>query len=513
MLRSLLVVFSALAIGGAPAVAQVTFVNGLSLPGNALDRSNDLTSDQGRVGYFSDLYFDPNRNEWWALSDRGPGGGVLNYQTRLQRFALDVDSSSGAISNFAIQDTIKFQDGLGQSFNGLNPLLLNGNKSILGNSFDPEGFVIHPSTGHFLVSDEYGPSLVEFDRDGKLIRRFETPAYLVPRTSSGTDYVATRDENPIGGRQDNRGFEGLAITPDGTKAYAVFQDPLFNDVRTRDGRNSRNVRIVEFDYTTGQSTGQYVYQLELQSAVRARIQADGGTATATDPRQGRNIGLSAIVALGPDGDGHQRFLVLERDNRGIGVDDPAGANIIGSKRVYEISLKDATKLIGTAAEIQLGADSLPTGVLPVLKNESTPLIDLAADTVLPNGKRAEKWEGLTIGPVLDDLSYLILVGTDNDYSVTQSGSGQQFDVYVDFTGQSLQRDIGSPNLLNGVDQGAVPNGFELIPGVLHAYKYNANNYLAPVPGPLPVLGAAGVWGWSRQLRRRIRQTRGNDIQG
>lgn len=295
----------------------------------------------------------------------------------MQRFTLDVDPSSGAIANFAIQDTIKFQDGLGQPFNGLNPLLLNGNKSILGNSFDPEGFVIHPSTGHFLVSDEYGPSLVEFDRDGKLIRRFETPAYLVPRTSSGTDYVATRDENPIGGRQDNRGFEGLAITPDGSKAYAVFQDPLFNDVGTRDGRNSRNVRIVEFDYTTGQSTGQYVYQLELQSAVRARIQADGGTATATDPRQGRNIGLSAIVALGPDGHGHQRFLVLERDNRGLGVDDPAGANIIGSKRVYEISLKDATKLIGTAAEIQLGADSLPTGVLPVLKNESTPLIDPA----------------------------------------------------------------------------------------------------------------------------------------
>jgi|LakMenEpi03Aug12_release.lakeMendotaPanAssembly.Ray.scaffolds.fasta_scaffold05534_7 hypothetical protein len=513
MIKSLLVVFSALAIGGAPALAQATFVNGLTLPGNALDLSNDLTSDRGRVGYFSDLYFDPNRNEWWALSDRGPGGGVLNYQTRLQRFTLDVDPSSGAISNFVIQDTIKFQDGLGQPFNGLNPLLLNGNKSVLGNSFDPEGFVIHPSTGHFLVSDEYGPSLIEFDRDGKLIRRFETPAYLVPRTSSGTDYVATRDENPIGGRQDNRGFEGLAITPDGSKAYAVFQDPLFNDVGTRDGRNSRNVRIVEFDYATGQSTGQYVYQLELQSAVRARIEADGGTATATDPRQGRNIGLSAIVALGSDGDGHQRFLVLERDNRGIGVDDPAGANVIGSKRVYEISLKDATKLIGAAAEIQLGANSLPTGVLPVPKNESTPLIDLAADTVLPNGKRAEKWEGLTIGPVLDDLSYLILVGTDNDYSVTQSGSGQQFDVYVDFTGLSLQRDIGSPNLLNGVDQGPVPNGYELIPGVLHAYKYNDNNYQAPVPGPLPVLGAAGVWGWSRQLRRRIRQTRTNEIQG
>ena len=50
-----------------------------------------------------------------------------------------------------------------------------------------------------------------------------------------------------------------------------------------------------------------------------RLYADGGTASASDPRQGRKIGLSAIVALN-DHD----FPVLERDNRGIGVDNPAG---------------------------------------------------------------------------------------------------------------------------------------------------------------------------------------------
>ena len=32
------------------------------------------------------------------------------------------------------------------------------------------------------------------------------------------------------------------------------------------------------------------------------------------------------------------FLVLERDNRGIGVDDPAGARAVGSKRVFKIRL-------------------------------------------------------------------------------------------------------------------------------------------------------------------------------
>ena len=507
MLRSLLLALSTVVLSGTPSLAQATFVNGLTLPGHALDRSNDVTSDRGRVGYFSDLYYDPNRQEWWALSDRGPGGGLLDYQTRVQRFGLDVNPITGAVSNFSIQETIKFQDSSGQPFNGQNPKLLNGNSSILGNSFDPEGLVIHPRNGTLLVSDEYGPSLVEFGRDGKFLRRFETPAYFVPRTAAGTDYVATRDNNPVGGRQDNRGFEGLAISPDGKTAYAVFQDPLFNDKGTRDGRDSRNVRIVEFDYSSGKSTGQYVYQLEPQSAVKARIEAAGGTATATDPRQGRNIGISALVALGPDGDGNQRFLVLERDNRGIGPeDDPAGAKKVGSKRVFEISLKGATKLVGPAAEIQLGENSLPSGVVPVLKKESTPVVDLAANTVLPNGRLPEKWEGIAIGPVLDDLSYVLLAGTDNDYSVTQSGSGQQFDVYFDFNGNSLQRDIGSPNILNGVDKGPVPSGYSLLPGVLHAYKYKADNYQAPVPGPFPVLGAAGVWGWSRQLRRRIRQT-------
>lgn len=124
----------------------------------------------------------------------------------------------------------------------------------------------------------------------------------------------------------------------------------------------------------------------------------------------------------------------------------------------------------------------------------------------------QKWEGIAIGPVLDDLSYVLLAGTDNDYSVTQSGSGQQFDVYLDFNGNSLQRDIDSPNLLNGVDKGPVPSGFTLLPGVLHAYKYKADNYQVPVPGPLPVLGAAGAWRWSRQIRRRIRQGSLGDAQ-
>ena len=44
------------------------------------------------------------------------------------------------------------------ALNGLNPLLLNANAATLGRSFDPEGLVVDPRTGHFLVADEYGPT-------------------------------------------------------------------------------------------------------------------------------------------------------------------------------------------------------------------------------------------------------------------------------------------------------------------------------------------------------------------
>ena len=90
---------------------------------------------------------------------------------------------------------------------------------------------------------------------------------------------------------------------------------------------------------------------------------------------------------------------------------------------------------------------------------------------MPNGKLVEKWEGLTIGPRLQNGGHLILAGNDNDYSVTQeAGTNVQFDVYVDFNGGSVRRDLDQPTMLNGQVVGPVPAGFSLLPGVLHAYR-------------------------------------------
>jgi hypothetical protein len=134
-----------------------------------LDATEQPGANAGRLGMFSDIYYDPAREEWWALSDRGPGGGLIDYATRLQRFTLTVDPVTGAISRFRVKETVIFRDPQGlltpptapvnrpRALNGLNPLLLNNDASALGRSFDPEGLVIDPRTGHFIVATSTGP--------------------------------------------------------------------------------------------------------------------------------------------------------------------------------------------------------------------------------------------------------------------------------------------------------------------------------------------------------------------
>ena len=485
-----------IALGQASTVsAQTVFVNGFVIPGNTLDATNQPGANGGRFGFFSDIYYDPTLNQWWALSDRGPGGGLITYDTRLTRFQINVHPITGEISQFRVIKTIKFTDpnnllaGPGPALNGLNPLDLNGTESVLGHSFDPEGLAIDPNTGEFIVADEYGPSVYVFDRQGRLVRVFDVPENLVPFVGTTVNYVALRDacggEVPVplcganGGRQDNRGYEGLAVSPDGKTLYAVLQDPLIDEtgVGTNNGRNSRNVRIVVYDNdhaspSYGTSLKQLVYQLELQATVAARINlATPGNANATDPRQGRNIGVSAIIAIND-----VEFLVLERDNRGIGVDDPAGARTVGSKRVFTINITGATDV----TNVVLGLDALPAGTVAVTK--SPVFLNLQANTLLPNGKQAEKWEGLTIGPRLKGGDFMLLAGNDNDYSVTQTGAGEQFDVYVDFNGNFAKCALDSqtqckvnPAADDPITQNlvALPSGYQLLPGILHAFRTSA----------------------------------------
>ena len=455
------------ALFAVPATAQTFtgahFVNGLALDGGLSDLSGG-SSFERRVGYFSDLYFDRQRNEWWGLSDRGPGGGALPYETRVERFTLDV-AANGSISNFAVAQTVLLRNGAA-ALNGLAPSPSN----VLGNALDPEGFVINPKNGNFLVSDEYGPSLLEFDRSGQLVRRFATPANVLPRSAAGVPNFAGDSGNTLG-KRSNRGFEGLAVSPDGNYVYAMLQSAMLDE----GGGNGVYSRIVKFNSATGQAVAQYAYRMETSS-------------------QGR--GISALVALGND-----RFLVLERNNRGVGV----GATLAGAdKAVYEIDLGAAADVSGVTLP---SSGSFAGAVTKVAK-----VLDLDANT-LPElgGLSPEKWEGLTIGQRLADGRYLVLAGTDNDYSVTQNRSNTQFDVWFRFGAAdpyaaSIQCPIGATSgctFTTGGTPATLSTEYKLLPGVLHAYTAGIAGYTAPVPEPSTwVLMLTGLLGLGAAARRR-----------
>ncbi len=438
-------------------VAQIGFaapeyVNGLALDGAALDLSSGTNANNGRIGYFSDIHYDAKRKHWWGLSDRGPGGGVLDYETRVQRFTLDIDNSTGAISDFKIQQTVIFRDEMGNALNGLAP----NPTSAIGLSLDPEGFVIHPKNGRFLVSDEYGPSLYEFDRDGFRVRTFQTPANLIPRSADGVPNFAS-DTGNTKGKRTNRGFEGLAITPDGAYVYAMLQSAMLDE----GGSSGVCNRIVKFDTNTGTAVAQYAYQM------------DGSS-------QGR--GISALLALN-----NGEFLVLERNNRGVGAgaDNTAPFN----KKVFKIDLRNATDVSGVTFASSPAGSPCPDGKVSKVP---TPFLDLALNGPAElSGKVPEKWEGLAVGPRLNDGSYLMLAGTDNDYSVTQNDSNVQFDVYFRLTDAkpyetSIQCPLDSTSdcfFTTGGGAATLPadGSYRLMPGVLVAYKVPASDIAGFVP--------------------------------
>jgi hypothetical protein len=189
-----------------------------------------------------------------------------------------------------------------------------------------------------------------------------------------------------------------------------------------------------------------VYRLESIAALNAIDPSTADDFSATN--QGRSIGLSSIHALS-DTD----FLVIERDNRGLGVEVTAAPL---HKRVYRISIAGATDVSNLSLA---NSNDLPAGVIPVSKVEEVDI--LAALRAAGARDIPEKLEGLAIGPRLADGRHLVLIGSDNDYSVTQTGAGEQFEVCVNRATGDRVSDVPL--------DGACPTGMARIPGTLLAF--------------------------------------------
>jgi hypothetical protein len=383
---------SAMFCGQAANALTIDYLGYTAIPGTTTDTSGlPGTSAPGfpqdRMGGFgSGIAYSGFGNTYLFAPDRGPNDGISSYIDRVYEMTLDIQVSSTPGQSIitpglgSLKTTVLSQSpgvpfvGTSSAFStppGPNDLRL-----------DTEAVRIASSGKSYFVSDEYGPFIYEFDRaTGQRIRSIAVPdKFLIanPNATAATEIA----NNTTKGRVTNRGMEGLAISPDGTKLFGLMQSPLAQD----GGTAATAVRLLEVNLADGK-TKEYAYQLGFTN---------------------NGAGVNEIVAIND----HQ-FLVIERDN-GFS----AAAQI---KKIYKIDINGATD-VSNIPDLRAG------GFTPVQKDADISDVDIDAfidlldptynirQQLLDAGIQfPEKVEGVAFGPDLEDGRHLLWVTVDNDF--------------------------------------------------------------------------------------------------
>ena len=217
------------------------------------------------------------KNEFYMLTDRGPNFDNVNGVGKVYGKIFPLENFAPAIVRVKLENkviqvikSIPIVDSNGKSVTGIS----NGKDdetpydlterviSYRSGGLDTEAIQLLPD-GNFLISEEYGPSVLVVDPNGKVLMRY------LPKGKAKLDTpYPVKDILPevLKNRRSNRGFENLALSPDGKTAYAILQSPM-GDAKSSQFSSSRTVRIVRLDVTNPldmKATGMF---LVLQSSM------------------------------------------------------------------------------------------------------------------------------------------------------------------------------------------------------------------------------------------------------
>lgn len=343
---------------------------------------SDLSGESGTLeggipanqlgGFGSGIAWLGNGHRYAVISDRGPADGKTAYRCRYHVMDIVVNESAAPKLSAKLTETHLLTAANGIALVGSLGALPGANDSR-GLRMDPEAIRMLPN-GHLLISDEYAPGVLEFTADGRQVGQLSIPLRFVPNHPAA-DPMAELPPLNVRGRQPNRGFECMTISPKGDLVYVLLQSPLIQD-GALDDMNKRigtNCRLLEINRTTGK-TREFLYQLDSPAN-----------------------GLNEIEYLAPG-----RFLVIERDSK-VGAE-------AADKRIVEIDVKSATDISSLNS---LPATGLPDGITAVAKKPFLNLLDPKWN--LAGEKFPEKIEGIAFGPKLSDGSRVLLITSDNDF--------------------------------------------------------------------------------------------------
>ena len=365
-----------------------------SIPSATLDSLNDTAGSFG-----SGATYDPSTKTLYLTTDRGPGDGNIDFSPRLYSIHLTPDEKNIASAIQSHLSAHLYKDPDGKPFTGLipnssdpEPRMKDGRRCL-----DPEGLTLMLD-GNLLLCEEYMPSILQFKPDGTFMARLIPLENYFPRnpTTSEIDFREAADRTE--GREDNRGFEGVALSPDGKTLYAILQSALTQD----GGKDAGATRLLVFDAFSGTPKSEYAVRFTDPASL-----PEGGKKLKT-----KNLVFSDLLCL-PDG----RLLALERDNRG--QDGSTKPKVAIFKSVCVLDLTSATDLLSLPDKPYSLRKTDPkfkplNATQPIEYVKKNLLFDFR-DLDLPSQGLAwdqipEKWEGLALLS-LDRL----LVLSDNDF--------------------------------------------------------------------------------------------------
>jgi 2',3'-cyclic-nucleotide 2'-phosphodiesterase (5'-nucleotidase family) len=362
-----------------------------------------------REAGFSGLFPIPNTNgkEFWTVSDRGVNidAGNANlpscrptydkiyafptYAPKIHRIKIQGDSiqilqtiamkrpngtfASGLINPTGFGSTAIEVPSTDTVQNCANFNLKTTTKDAFG--IDSEGILVD-NEGNFWICEEGGPTIWKVNPVGVVIKRFTPYANLF-----GAETIDVQIDTVFKYRKNNRGFEGISITPNG-KIYAIIQSPILYPTKSI-GEGTRVHRIIEIDPITN-TTRMFAY---LNDGI---IGASGN-----DQIRLRDWKIGDMAAINDS-----TFLVMEAAKRGIS----------DIKKIYLININNATNVnSGLYSGVTLEALVDATGLAA---NNITPVSKILFMDLLLNGWNPllDKAEGLAI---INDST--IAVGNDNDY--------------------------------------------------------------------------------------------------
>jgi hypothetical protein len=362
-----------------------------------------------KEGGFSSLYPIPGTNgkEFWTISDRGVNVDAANanvtgckptydkiyafanYAPKIHRIRIEGTS-------IKVLQTITMKRPNGTGVTGIiNPTgfgstsaevastdtvqnCANFNSKIAPKDIwgiDSEGLVVDKE-GNFWIAEEGGPTIWKLNKNGVVVKRY-TPYANVP----GAEKEDIAIDTVYKYRKNNRGFEGLAMTPNG-KLYAIIQSPILYPTKSV-GENSRVHRILEIDPKTD--------QMRMLAYLNDGIIGASGA----DQIRLRDWKIGDMAAINDN-----EFLVIEQALRGV----------TDRKFVYKINISKATPVnsgLYNGFTLEALKDSTGLANNSIVPVEKKLFMDMLANNWPSN---FEKAEGLAL---INDSTIAFV--NDNDF--------------------------------------------------------------------------------------------------